>query len=99
MVCAQPRIRQNKWNAQNSQGFWDKKRQLDLLIVTPPKKGRIMEFAVSTDHRVKQIKSEKSDKYLDFARELKKLLNMKVTVMPIVVGELSTVIKRLVQGL
>ena len=30
-----------------------------------------MEFAVSTDHRVKIKKSDKTDKYFDFARELK----------------------------
>ena len=36
---------------------------------------------------------------MDFARELKKLWNMKVTVIPIVIGALSTVTKALVQGL
>ena len=43
--------------------------------------------------------SEKMDKYQDLARELKKLWNMKVTVIPIIIGALSTVSKRLVQGL
>ena len=38
------------------------------------------------------IKSEKRDKYLDLARELKKG-NMKVTVIPIVVGALGTIPK------
>ena len=33
--------------------------------------------------------SEKINKYLDLARDLKKLWNMKVTVMPIVVGVLG----------
>ncbi len=37
--------------------------------------------------------SEKKDKYLDLARELKKLRNMKVTVIPIAVGALGTVPK------
>ena len=31
-----------------------------------------MELAISADHRVKIKESEKSDKYLDLARELKK---------------------------
>ena len=35
--------------------------------------------------------SEKIDKYLDLARELKKLWNMKVMVIPIIVGFLETV--------
>ena len=41
----------------------------------------------------------KKDNYLDLARELKKLWNMKVTVIPIVIGALVTVTKVLVQGL
>ena len=43
--------------------------------------------------------SEKKDKNLDLARELEKLWNMKVTVIPIITGTLGTVTKGLVQGL
>ena len=49
--------------------------------------------------REKLNKCAKRDKYLDFARELKKLWNMKVTIIPIVIGTLGTVTKELVQGL
>ena len=52
-----------------------------------------MDFAVPVDHRVKLKESEKRDKYLDVARELKKLWNMKVTIIPIVIGALGTVTK------
>ena len=52
-----------------------------------------MDFAVPADHRVKLKGSEKRDKYLDLARKLKKLGNMKVTVIPIVIGALGTVTK------
>ena len=45
------------------------------------------------------IKSEKKDKYLDLARELKKLWNMKVTIVPIVIAALSTITKGLLKGL
>ena len=41
---------------------------------------------------------EKRDKYVDLAGELKKLWNMKVTVIPIVIGRFGTVTKGLVQG-
>ncbi len=58
-----------------------------------------MNFAVPADHRVKLKENEKKDKYHDLARELKKLGDMKVTVIPIVVGALGTVRKELVQGL
>ena len=60
---------------------------------------RIKDFAVPVDHRVKLKESEKSEKYLDLDRELKKLWNMKVTIIPSVIGALGTVIKGLVQGL
>ena len=37
--------------------------------------------------------------YLDLARELKKLWNMKVTIVPIVIGALGTITKWLLKGL
>ena len=58
-----------------------------------------MDFAVTADHRLKLKESEKKDIYRDLARELKKLWNMKVTIIPIVIGALGTVIKGLVQEL
>ena len=56
-----------------------------------------MDFAVPADHRMKLKESEKSDLYLDLARELKKLWNLKVTLILIVIGGLGTVTKQLVQ--
>ena len=58
-----------------------------------------MDFAVSADHRVKLKESEKKDKYLDLARELKKPWNMNLMFLPIVIGDLGRVTKRLVQEL
>ena len=47
-----------------------------------------------------KTEGKRKDKYLDLARELeKKLWNMKVTIMPIVISTLGTIIKGLVQGL
>ena len=46
------------------------------------------------DQRLEIKESKKINKYFDFVRELKKkLLKMKVTVIPIVVGTLGTVFK------
>ena len=42
---------------------------------------------------------EKKDKYLDLARELKKLWNMKATIVPIVIGAFGTITKGLLKGL
>ena len=51
------------------------------------------------DHRINLKEREKRDKYLDLARELKKLWNMKVTIMPIVIGAFGTITKELFKGL
>ena len=56
-------------------------------------------IAVPADHRINLKESEKKDKYLDLARELKKLWNMKVTIVPIVIGALGTITKGLLKGL
>ena len=60
---------------------------------------RMVDFVVPTEHRVNLKESEKKNKHLDFARALKKLWNMKVTVIPIVIGALVTVSNGLVEGL
>ena len=49
--------------------------------------------------RVKLKESEKKDKYLNLARELKKLWNMKWTIVPIVIGAFGTKSKGLLKGL
>ena len=50
-------------------------RRPDLIIINNKERTyRIVDFAVPTDHRVKlKKKCEKKDKYLDLARELRKL--------------------------
>ena len=89
--------------------LWDFDIQTNLLtstrrpgfIVINKKKRiyKIVDFAVPADHRIKLEECEKKDKYLDLARELKKLWNMKVTVISIVIGAFSTVTKGLLKGL
>ena len=60
---------------------------------------KIGDFAVPADHRIKLKECEKKDKYLDLARELKKLWNMQVTIIPIVIGAFGTVTKGLLKRL
>ena len=57
-----------------------------------------MDFTVPSDHRVKLKESEKNDKFLGLARELKKLWNMKLAVILVVIGALGKDTKGLVQG-
>ena len=82
-------------------------RRPDLIIINEKKKKKkkkkrtciIVDFAVPADHRIKQKESEKKDKYLDLARELKKLWNRQVKIIPIVIGAFGTVTKGLLKGL
>ena len=58
-----------------------------------------VDFAVPADPRIKLKECEKTDKYLDLARELKKKLwNMKVTIIPIVIDAFGTITKGLLKG-
>ena len=69
---------------------------------TQVKKRRIckfIDFAVPADHRIKLKEFEKKHKYLDLARELKKLWNMNVKIIPIVIGAFGTVTKGLLNEL
>ena len=68
-------------------------RRPDLIIIKKKKKEnlQIVDFAISADHRIKLKECEKKDKYLDLARELRKLWDVKVTIIPIVIGAFGTV--------
>ena len=56
---------------------------------------QIIDFAMPYDTRVGDKEVEKIEKYLDLTRELKKVWNIKVTVVPLVVGALGTPAKAL----
>ena len=60
---------------------------------------KIVDFAVPAEHRIKLKECEKKDKCLDLARELKKLWNMQVTIMLIVIGAFGTVTNGLLKRL
>ena len=77
-------------------------RRPGIIIIQKKKKKRtykIVDFAVPVDHRIKLRECEKKDKYLDPARELKKIWNMKVTIIPLVIRAYVTVTKGLLKGL
>ena len=95
-----------KWHTQNSLGFWHLNGSLNLGQTTrpydnPQKKRtcKIMDIAVPADHRVKLKESEKKDKYFDLTRKLKKLWNIIVNFIPIIIGAPDTVSKGLLKGL
>ena len=66
----------------------------DLIIINKKERiCKIVDFVVPADYRIKLKESEKKDKFLDFAWELKKLWNKKVTIIPIVIGVFGIVTK------
>ena len=60
---------------------------------------KIVDLAVPANHRIKLKECEKKNKYFDFVRELKKKCNMKVIILPVVIGTFGTVTKGLLKGL
>ena len=75
-------------------------RRPDLMIINKKKRTcKIVDFAVPADHKIKLKEYEKKDKYLDLAREVKKLWNMLVTIISIVINAFGTVTKGLLKGL
>ena len=75
-------------------------RRPDLIIINKKKRiCKIVDFAVPVDHRVNLKECEKKDKYLDLARWLKKLWDMKVTIVQIVIGAFGTITKGLSKSL
>ena len=73
MVYVQPRIRPGKWNALNSQGFWDTNRSPDPDENLPNK-----DFTIPADHEVNLKENEKTySEYTLQENRKKKLWNMK----------------------
>ena len=105
MAYAQSSICPGEWHTQTLMGLWHTNGSPNLGQKTKPYSNqqkkrtcKIVDFAVPADHRIKLKESEK-DKYLDLARELKKLWNMKVTIIPVVIGAFSTITKGLLKRL
>ena len=80
--------------------FWGTNGSSNLSQTTSPsdnqqqqqkkRTSRIVDFVDPVDYRVKLKENKERNKYLNLARELKQLWNMKVTVVPMVIGALST---------
>ena len=76
-------------------------RRPDLIIINKKKKENLQNCRLYCPGgpQINMKESEKKDKYLDLARKLKKLWNMKVTIVPIVIGAFGTITKGLLKGL
>ena len=85
------------WHTNGSPNFGQKTRP--IIIKRKKRTYKIEDFAVPADHRIKLKENEKKNKYRNHARELKKLWNMKVTIISILICAFGTVTKGLLKGL
>ena len=107
MVYAQPRICPREWDAQIPQGFWEANGspnlgQMAILYNNQQKRVNLQNWGLcypGWPHNKIERERKEGITYLDLARELKKLANMKMMIIPIVIGAFGTVTKGLIQGL
>ena len=70
-------------------------RRLDLVVIDKKKRTcKIIDFAVPGDSRIKEKEKEKIEKYQDLRRELQKIWNVRVKIIPLVVGSLGAIPKQ-----
>ena len=71
----------------------------DLIIINNKKRELAKFFSVPADHRIKLKENEKKEKYHDLIRDLKKLWNIKVTIISLVIDAFGTVTEGLLKEL
>ena len=70
-------------------------RRPDLVVVDKKKRScKIIDFAVPGDSRIEEKEKDKIEKYQELARELQKIWNVKVKIIPLVVGSLGAIPKQ-----
>ena len=55
---------------------------------------KIIDFAVPGDSRIEEKEKDKIEKYQDLGRELQKTWNVKVKIIPLIVGSLGAIPKQ-----
>ena len=69
-------------------------RRPDLVVVDKERSYKITDFAVPGDSRIEEKEKDKTEKYQDLGRELQSIWNVKVKIMPLVVGSLCAIPKQ-----
>ena len=70
-------------------------QRLDLVVVDKKRRTcKIIDFAVPGDSRIEEKEKEKIEKYQDLRRELQKIWNVRVKIIPLVVGSLGAIPKQ-----
>ena len=70
-------------------------RRPDLVVVDKKERScKIIGFAVPGDSRIEEKEKDKIEKYQELGRELQKIWNVKVKIIPLVVGSLGAIPKQ-----
>ena len=70
-------------------------RRPDLIVADKEERScKIIDFTVPEDSRIEEKKKDKIEKYQDLERELQKIWNVKVKIIPLVVGALDAIPKQ-----
>ena len=70
-------------------------RRPDLVVVDKKDRScKIIDFAVPGDSRIEEKEKDKIEKYQELGRELQKIWNVKVKIIPFVVGSLGAIPKQ-----
>ena len=69
-------------------------RRPDLIVVDKKRSCKIIDFAVPGDSRIEEKEKDKIETYQDLGRELQKIWNVTVKIIPLVVGSLGAIPKQ-----
>ena len=70
-------------------------RRPDLLVVGKKERScKVIDFAVPGDSRIEEKKKDKVEKYQDLGKELQKIWNVKMKIIPLVVSSLGAIPKQ-----
>ena len=65
----------------------------DLVVVDKERSCKVIDFAVPGDSRIEEKEKDKIEKYQESGRELQKIWNVKVKIIPLIVGSLGAIPK------
>ena len=91
---------ENVLENENHKILWDfsihviEAQRPDLVVVDKKWSFKIIDFEVPGDSRIEEKEKDKVEKYQDLGRELQKIWNVKVKIIPLVVGSLGAIPKQ-----
>ena len=82
------------WDFSNQTDHVIEARRSDMVVVTKERICKIIYFAVPGDSRIEEKEKDKIEKCQGLGRKLRKIWNVKVKIIPLVVGCLGVIPKQ-----